>query len=102
MENQIKIIVVGGGPAGLSVISAMRQWEKRSKLQITLLEPSDWHYYQSAWLPYSTNLTRKDYSRRHIAQLLSPDEINWINEAAEEFYPSQNYVVTANGTRIDS
>ena len=101
MENLIKIVVVGGGPAGLSVILAMQQWEKRDKLQITLLEPSDWHDYQSSWVMYSTNSIGKNPLRRHIAQILSPDQINWVNESAGEFHPDRNFVLTETGTQLD-
>ena len=33
--------------------------------------------------------------------MLSPDDINWINEAAGEFYPESNYVLTETGLRIN-
>jgi len=101
MENSIKIVVVGGGPAGLSVISAIQQWKKRDKLQITLLEPSDWHNYQSSWLLYSTNSIGRYLLRQHIAEILSPDQINWVNESAAEFHPDRNFVLTENGAQLD-
>ena len=50
MVRRTRVIVVGGGPAGISVISGLRQWVPWGELQITLLEPSDFHYYQSAWI----------------------------------------------------
>lgn len=101
MSKRIKIVVVGGGPSGISVISAVRQWPSRDKLQITLVEPSDWHCYQSSWID-SVLIPEKNLpSRRHIGELLSPDEINWVNEAAGEFCPDNNYLLTETGKRIN-
>ena len=84
MVKRTKIVVVGGGPAGISVISGLRQWVSCDKMQITLLEPSDFHFYQSAWINLALASNKDISSRRHIGELLSPDDINWINEAAGE------------------
>jgi sulfide:quinone oxidoreductase len=42
-----KIIVVGGGNAGISV--AARLLNTRKDLEIAIIDPSESHYYQPAW-----------------------------------------------------
>ena len=42
-----KIIIVGGGNAGLSVAAQLLQKDKN--LQISIIDPSEKHYYQPAW-----------------------------------------------------
>ena len=42
-----KILIVGGGNAGLSV--AARLLRKNKNLQINIIDPSEKHYYQPAW-----------------------------------------------------
>ena len=96
-----KIVVVGGGPAGISVISGLRHWSSRDKVQITLLEPSDFHFYQSAWINSAFALNKEVSSSRHIGELFSPDDINWVNEAAGEFSPENNYVLTETGHKVN-
>jgi len=101
MARRTKIVVVGGGPAGISVISGLRHWSFRDEVQITLLEPSDFHYYQSAWINSAFALKKEIPSRRHIGELFSPDDINWVNEAAGEFSPENNYVLTETGLKVN-
>ncbi len=101
MARRTKIVVVGGGPAGIAVISGLRQWSSWDKVQITLLEPSDFHFYQSAWINSAFTMNKETPSTRHIGELFSPDDINWVNEAAGEFSPENNYVLTETGLRIN-
>ena len=42
-----KILIVGGGNAGLSVASQLLR--KNKSLQINIIDPSEKHYYQPAW-----------------------------------------------------
>jgi sulfide:quinone oxidoreductase len=42
-----KIIIVGGGNAGLSVAAQLLKKDK--SLQISIIDPSAKHYYQPAW-----------------------------------------------------
>ena len=49
-EQQTKrIVVVGGGTGGMSVVAALNRWPGRAQLDITVVEPSDYHYYQPQW-----------------------------------------------------
>ena len=101
MVRRTRVVVVGGGPAGISVISGLRQRFLGDELQITLLEPSDFHYYQSAWINSAFALNKEIPSNRHIGEFFSPDDINWVNEAAGEFSPENNYVLTETGLKVD-
>lgn len=49
MSHQHQILIVGGGNAGISVASQLLR--KNKQLDIAIIEPSDKHYYQPAWLP---------------------------------------------------
>ena len=41
------VVVLGGGTAGIGVAASLRR--RRPQLGITIVEPSDTHYYQPAW-----------------------------------------------------
>ncbi len=95
-----RIVVVGGGTGGMSVISALNQWPGREGLDITLVEPSEFHYYQPQWTMVGGGLFPREVTRRRMADLL-PESVNWINKAVAEFAPGENHVMTVDGDRID-
>ena len=47
MDKHYKVLVIGGGTAGITVVAFLKRKDK--KLKIGLIEPSDNHYYQPAW-----------------------------------------------------
>ena len=46
MGKGIHIVIVGGGTAGISVASSLVRQSNESEVIITIIEPSDKHYYQ--------------------------------------------------------
>ncbi|MEQ8231069.1 MAG: FAD/NAD(P)-binding oxidoreductase [Gammaproteobacteria bacterium] len=94
-----RIVVVGGGTGGMSVVSALNQWPGRENLAITLVEPSDYHYYQPQWTLVGGGLFPREVTRRPMSDLVPP-AVDWIKQAVAEFAPEQSEVVTADGTRI--
>lgn len=95
-----RIVVVGGGTGGMSVISALNQWPGREGLDITLIEPSEYHYYQPQWTMVGGGLFPREVTRRPMADLI-PGSVNWINKAVAEFAPGENHVTTVDGERVD-
>ncbi|MCK5498378.1 MAG: NAD(P)/FAD-dependent oxidoreductase, partial [Gammaproteobacteria bacterium] len=49
MGKGIHIVIVGGGTAGISVASSLVRQSNESEVMITIIEPSDKHYYQPAF-----------------------------------------------------
>ncbi|MBK8611271.1 MAG: NAD(P)/FAD-dependent oxidoreductase [Chitinophagaceae bacterium] len=93
-----KIVIVGGGNAGLSVASKLLI--KNKELDITIIDPSEKHYYQPAWTLvgagiYDVNDTikaEKDYI---------PKGTTWVKEAVSEFLPEKNTVACKNGVSYE-
>jgi sulfide:quinone oxidoreductase len=46
-NGQHKVLIVGGGTAGITVAASLRRRAPQS-VEITLVEPAEWHYYQPA------------------------------------------------------
>ena len=46
---QNKVVIVGGGTAGITVAAQLRRAVK--EIDIILIEPSGKHYYQPLWTP---------------------------------------------------
>ena len=90
-----KIIIVGGGNAGLSVAAQLLHKDKR--LVISIIDPSEKHYYQPAWTLVGAGIFDINKTVRNESDFI-PKETTWIKEAIEKFLPEQNKVVCKNGT----
>lgn len=99
-HNKTRIVVVGGGTGGMAAVSALEQLPGRDKFDITLIEPSEYHYYQPQWTMVGAGLFPREVTRRPMATLV-PAAINWINEACAEFLPHDNHLLTSSGKRVD-
>ncbi len=92
-----KVLIVGGGTAGLTVAARLR---RSGCKDITLLDPASTHYYQPLWTLVGGG--QADLRATGKAQsTLIPRGVRWLREAAAEFHPDANAVVTATGHRVD-
>lgn len=97
MPNHYKILVIGGGNAGLSVASQLLR--KRSNLNIGIIDPSEKHYYQPAWTLVAAGIFDINKTVRNEKDVI-PKNTTWIKEAVTEFEPITNKVKCASGTEI--
>lgn len=90
-----KIIIVGGGNAGLSVAAQLIRKDK--SLQITIIDPSEKHYYQPAWTLVGAGIFDINKTVRNEIDVI-PKGATWIKDAVETFLPKENKVVCKSGT----
>ncbi len=90
-----KIIVVGGGNAGLSVAAQLLQKDK--SLQISIIDPSAKHYYQPAWTLVGAGIFDINKTVRNQVDYI-PKGSTWIKDAVEGFLPNENKIVCTSGT----
>jgi len=90
-----KIIIVGGGNAGISV--AARLLKKDKSLQISIIDPSAKHYYQPAWTLVGAGIFDINKTVRREVDYI-PRGTTWIKDAVEKFLPEENKVVCKSGT----
>ena len=90
-----KIIIVGGGNAGLSVASQLLHKDK--SLQITIIDPSEKHYYQPAWTLVGAGVYDINKTVRNEKDYI-PKGTNWIKDAVETFLPEENKVICKSGS----
>ena len=79
-----KIIIVGGGNAGLSVAAQLLQKDKN--LQISIIDPSEKHYYQPAWTLVGAGIFDINKTVRNEKDYI-PKGTTWIKDAVETFFP---------------
>lgn len=91
-----KILIIGGGNAGLSVASRLRH---AGQNDIAVLEPSDKHYYQPLWTLVGGGRAPQKESVRDQASVM-PRGVAWIRDAANHIDPEAQVVTTAAGAEI--
>lgn len=91
-EKQKRIVVVGGGTAGLSIASQILR-RKLPDTTVTIVEPSGKHYYQPLWTLVGGGVFDKSNSVRDEASLI-PAGATWIKQAVVEFNPDNNNIKT--------
>lgn len=93
-----RVTIIGGGTAGITVAARLRR--KLRTAQITVVEPSDRHFYQPLWTLVGAGVFRKQASVRDEATVM-PRGVSWVRDAVTEILPESNAVVTSGGERLE-
>ncbi len=93
------IVIVGGGTAGITVAASLVRKAMGTKLDITLVEPSETHYYQPAFTLVGAGAYKFDSTARPEARLIPP-HVEWIKEQATGFEPEQNRIKLNSGSTL--
>lgn len=93
-----RILVVGGGSGGLTTASMLLR--RQPSLQITIVEPNDFHYYQPAWTLVGGGCYAVENTRQLMSQVI-PAGAKWIQQKATGFAPDQQQVELDDGRTLD-
>lgn len=91
-----RILIVGGGSAGISVAARLRRAQAPD---VGLIEPSSTHYYQPLWTLVGGGCAPAKESVRPQASVM-PKGVAWIKDAATTIDPDNQLVTTATGARV--
>ncbi|KAF9422889.1 hypothetical protein BGZ94_008468 [Podila epigama] len=95
--SSYKVVVVGGGSAGLAVASTLS--ETLGKNAVAVVDPADVHYYQPLWTFVGSGLKSFEESKMAMKDVV-PEKAQWIKDAVASFNPDKNAVILANGEAI--
>lgn len=95
---QHKVVIVGGGTAGITVAACLYK-RAMGSLDIAIVEPAEFHYYQPAFTLVGAGVFSHADTRRPVASLVPPG-VKLIRGAVEAFQPEQNTVRLANGDSL--
>ena len=70
-----KLLIIGGGTAGIMVAAKFRKEHKN--VDVTLLEPGDTHYYQPAWTLVGAGTFDFKKTARPMSSVM-PKGVNWV------------------------
>ncbi|KAI8890294.1 FAD/NAD(P)-binding domain-containing protein [Backusella circina FSU 941] len=94
VDKKFKVVVVGGGPGGLSVSSTVSKL--LGKDQVAVIEPSNKHYYQPLWTYVGGGLKKFNESVKSMEEIM-PKEACWIQSKATTFDPENSTVSLSDG-----
>jgi sulfide:quinone oxidoreductase len=97
MAQHHAVLVVGGGTGGLTVAARLRR--ASPELDVAIVEPSEWHYYQPLWTLVGAGVFAKERTRRPEADYV-PDGVTWIRDRVTAFCSGSNAVVLSDGSRV--
>lgn len=91
-----KILVIGGGSAGLNASHQLLRKGKFIQDEIAIVDPAEWHHYQPGWTLVGGGLKDKEDLRRPLADLIDP-QVKFYNTGVSSFDPKNNQVTLDNG-----
>ncbi|MFP8961993.1 FAD-dependent oxidoreductase [Streptomyces nanhaiensis] len=89
-----RVLIVGGGSAGISTAARLRRAGVRD---ITVVDPSDVHWYQPLWTLVGGGQAPLRITGRPEASVM-PRGVRWIRKAAEAVDPGARTVTLSDGT----
>jgi sulfide:quinone oxidoreductase len=93
-DNHHRVLIVGGGTAGITVAAILRR--RARHINVAIVEPAQEHYYQPAFTLVGAGVYPLSKTHRPEASVMPPGA-QWIRGAAQSFEPERNTVVLKNG-----
>lgn len=97
MVHSHQIVIIGGGNAGISV--AAKLLRKNKSLDIAIIDPAKYHYYQPAWTLVGSGVFDIRKTQRLEASVI-PSGVKWIQEKVKSFSPEQKFISLDNGEQV--
>lgn len=94
-----RVLIIGGGTAGITVAASLRR-RGPANIDVTIVEPSDVHYYQPAFTLVGAGVYDLARTRRSEDSLIPPG-VRRIKAGAAAFDPAANTVRLTNGETLD-
>lgn len=94
-----KVVVVGGGSAGLTISHQLLRQGKFGQDDIAIIDPATWHHYQPGWTLVGGGLKTKESLRKPLSSLVDP-KLRFYNDGVEGFSPDDGFVTLGNGDKV--
>jgi sulfide:quinone oxidoreductase len=91
-----RIVIVGGGSAGISVASRLR---RHGESDVAVIDPAVTHYYQPLWTLVGGGCAPVEESARPQAKVM-PQGVAWLQQAVETVDPDAKEVTLDDGSIV--
>lgn len=95
-----RIVIVGAGAAGSSIGHQLLGSGRFQPHDISIVDPSQWHHYQSGWTLVGAGVKDKTLLRRLNSETVDK-KIALYKVGVRQFEPKSNQIILADGTRLD-
>ena len=95
-----KVVVVGGGTAGLAISHQLLGSGKFAQDEIAIIDPAAFHNYQPGWTLVGGGLKTKEELRRDMTDLMDP-KFKFYQDGVATFAPENNFVTLGNGDKVN-
>lgn len=92
-----KIVIIGGGAAGISMASRLKKWLENP--DITLIDPSSKQFYQPGFTLIASGVYKPEEVWKKQEECM-PDDIKWIKDSVIAVDPVWNQVNTSKSGKI--
>ncbi|WP_017941730.1 MULTISPECIES: NAD(P)/FAD-dependent oxidoreductase [unclassified Thioalkalivibrio] len=98
VSSQARIVVLGGGAAGMTMAARLR--DLLDGARITIVEPSEIHHYQPGWTLVAAGVYSVGEVQRRNERYI-PRGVEWVRSAVAAIDPESQRVETTDGDRLD-
>lgn len=92
-----KIVIIGGGAAGISMASRLKHW--LDEPDITLIDPSDCQFYQPGFTLIASGVYQPEDVWKKQEDCM-PKDIKWIKDSVSAVDPVWNQITTVNNGKV--
>ncbi|KAJ5833777.1 hypothetical protein N7474_002088 [Penicillium riverlandense] len=100
VSGQHRVVVVGGGTAGLTISHQLLQSGKFAENDIAIIDPATKHHYQPGWTLVGGGLKTKYELERPLKSLLDP-KFKFYNKGVSAFSPEGNSITLEDGGKVN-
>ncbi|KAH8883326.1 FAD/NAD(P)-binding domain-containing protein [Thozetella sp. PMI_491] len=94
-----KVVVVGGGTAGLAVSHNLLRTGRFRPDDIAVIDPAAWHHFQPGWTLVGGGLKTKTDLRRPLPELIDP-KLKFYSDSVDVIHPEASSIHLGGGNRI--
>ncbi|GED16315.1 NAD(P)/FAD-dependent oxidoreductase [Aneurinibacillus migulanus] len=98
-ETRYKVVIVGGGSAGITVAARLLRERRALRESVAIIDPATKHYYQPLWTLVGAGEANRESTEREEASVI-PDGAVWLQDTITEFQPDENAVITDSGYKL--
>jgi NADPH-dependent 2,4-dienoyl-CoA reductase/sulfur reductase-like enzyme len=95
-----KILVIGGGSAGISLSHQLLRKGNFTQDDIAIVDPAKWHHYQPGWTLVGGGLKNKEDLKKPLDSLMHP-KFKFYETSVGAIDPENNQVTLQDGNKIE-